>query len=152
MKKFAVFFLILILSGLMLAACQRDRGVYAGNESDTYQPRPAPKPEKINPSTDIKGELVRVDTPSNMIVVRLDNGMVQTFKFDEKTTVTGVEIHPQTNPSKAAKISNNAVRSLIGLEASEVTVLWSDDGGTKTATKIEVTQISTSKNIRRGRR
>ena len=48
MKKFVIFSFVCILSGLMLAACQREQGVQAGNEqgrTGEYQPRSAPTGE-----------------------------------------------------------------------------------------------------------
>src|SRR6185295_5892006 len=146
MKKFNVFSLICILSGFMVIACQRDRGVYAGNESDTYQPRPAPV---LNTSSDVKGELIRVDMAGKMIAVRVENGMEQTFKFDDNTTLKGLDGQPPASPAQAGKTNASPLRNLAGKEGSEVTVQWHDDSGARMATNIDVTQVSTSHNTRR---
>ena len=68
MKKGIIFSLVCIVSGLLLIACERDRGVFAGNDSDTYQPRPAPraKGEAKNP---LQGELLRVDMAGKTILI-----------------------------------------------------------------------------------
>ena len=96
------------------------------------------------------GELLRVDMPAKTISVRADNGMEQTFKFDDNTMVMGLEGQPQANaPSKSGKAAN-AIQNLVGKAGSEVTVQWRDENGAKMATHINVTQVSTSKNPRSG--
>jgi hypothetical protein len=135
MKGF-VLPLIGILSGLMLIGCDRDRGVYAGN--DTYQPRPAPIAKKPV-SQDIHGELVRLDLPKKIFVLRVANGMEQTFEFNDLTYVMGLQ---QTHLP---------VRSLVGKEGSEVIVEWQEVDSAKTAQRIDVTQLSTSKASRHRR-
>ena len=145
MRKFSLFALVSILSGFMLIACERSGGVRAGNDSEDYKPRPAPQADTnvtggatAGLMQEMKGELVRVDTASKTVVVRLENGMVQTFKFDDNTMVSGLD---------ATKSSG--VRSLAGKEGSEVLVKWEERGGSKQATSIEVTQVSMSKNTRK---
>ena len=145
MRKFSLFALVSILSGFMLVACERSGGVRAGNDSEEYKPRPAPQADTNVAGTtttglmqEMKGELVRVDTASKTVVVRLENGMVQTFKFDDNTMVSGLD---------TAKSSG--VRTLAGKEGSEVLVKWEERGGSKQATSIEVTQVSMSKNTRK---
>jgi len=147
MRKFSLFALVSILSGFMLIACERSGGVRAGNDSEDYQPRPAPQADTnvtggatTGLMQEMKGELVRVDTAGKTVVVRLENGMVQTFKFDDNTMVSGLD---------PAKSSGSGVRSLAGKEGSEVLVKWEDRGGSKQATSIEVTQVSMSKNTRK---
>ena len=155
MKKSIILSFVCILSGFMLLACQRDQGVQAGNEQaqpGTYQPHPtpAPKAEGVQ-NAEMSGELQRVDMAAKTISIRVDNGMEQTFKFDDKTMVMDLEGQPQANaPSKAGKTSNTSMRRLIGKEGSEVTVQWRDEDGTKVATRVNVTQISTSKHTRSG--
>ena len=128
--------LIGILSGLMLIGCQRDRGVYAGNE--TYQPRAAPI-ARTPAIQDIHGELVRLDLPKNLFVLRVSNGMEQTFEFDDSTYVMGLQQ------------SKLPVRNMVGKEGSEVIVEWQEVDGMKKAQRIDVTQLSTSKASRRRR-
>ena len=117
-------------------ACQRDGGVRAGNESGDYMPRPAPKVE----DHEVQGELLRIDPAQKTVQVRLESGMLQTFKFDDSTVVEGLA----KQPSKSAKAADTSgkVRSLTGKEGSEVTIEWIDDGGAKLATSIEVTQLN----------
>ena len=68
--------------------------------------------------------------------IRVDNGMVQTFKFDSDTPVLGLQ-------GKAL------IRDLIGKEGSEVSVRWQDSDGTKMATRVDVTEVSTFRSTRR---
>ncbi|HEY2381155.1 MAG TPA: hypothetical protein VGK48_08220 [Terriglobia bacterium] len=127
-------FLSLVLSGLILIGCERDRGVYAA--SGEYQPRPAPAEKKTAPP-DIHGELMRVNVPKNTLMVRVENGMEQTFKFNNHTVVMGL------NTSQAA------VRNLVGREGSELIVRWRDDDGGKLADRVDVTQPVTNRRHRR---
>jgi len=158
MKKFVIFSFVCILSGLMLAACQREQGVQAGNDqgrTGEYQPRSAPTGEaeqrqaqqgQAQQGQEMTGELQRVDMAGKTISVRVDNGMEQTFKFDDNTMVMGLEGQSQANaPSKSGKAANASIQNLVGKEGSEVTVQWRDENGAKMATHINVTQVSTSK-------
>jgi len=164
MKKFFILSLVCILSGLMLAACQREQGVQAGNEqgraneqgrTGEYQPRSAPSGEaeqsqaqqgQAQQGQEMTGELQRVDMAGKTITVRVDNGMEQTFKFDDNTMVMGLEGQPQASaPSKSGKAANASIQNLVGKEGSEVAVQWRDENGAKMATHINVTQVSTSK-------
>ena len=133
MKPVTCFAVFCLVAGLMLVACQRNQGVQAGN--DDYQPRPAPTREVQNP--EIKGELTQINLDKRTIVVRVENGMVQTFKFDDDTAVVGLVNQPG---------------SLVGKEGSELAIQWEDQDGTKIATVIEVTQVSKSKNSRHPKR
>jgi len=151
MRKLFVFTLLCILSGLAGMACQRDQGVEAGN--DNYQPRRSVDTgaNTANPALDqtgkpagnqdIQGELIRVDMGSKTMTVRTENGMVQTFKFDNATTIQGVEQPQSTNKRTQAQAANQ-VRGLVGKEGSEVTITWTDqDDGAKMASNVNVTQV-----------
>jgi hypothetical protein len=138
-----------LIAGLMLSACDRDNSVHAGN--DEYKPRPAVKKKVEN--QEVTGELVRTDPKKKMLVVRLDNGMEQTFEFDEHTSVAGLGNSVQTPmPQKPGKMINPEVGNLIGKEGSELTVEWRADGDAKIATHVEVTQLITAKSPRKARR
>jgi hypothetical protein len=138
MKRLLVYSLICFLSGVMLLSCER--GVKASREegTETYQPRPAPV-EKI--PQDVKGELISVDLKNNTIVVRAPNGMEQTFKFDDQTRVRGVTLSSDTTrPPKTMM-----VRDLMGKEGSEITIMWKDEAGARTATSVSVDQLVSRK-------
>jgi hypothetical protein len=137
MRRRLALSLIILVAAFLPVGCQRDRGVYAGN--DTYQPRPAPVRKKP-PTDDVQGELVRVVLSKKNFIVRVENGMEQTFKFDDGTVVMGLNESP------------TSVRNLIGKEGSELIVQWQEDeDGAKSASRVDVTQISTSKAVRHRR-
>jgi hypothetical protein len=124
-----------LFSVFILSGCQRNNSVHASNEPD-YAPRPSQ--EKKN--TEMKGELIHVDKKGRKIAIRVENGMVQTFRTEPTTVVTGL------NNQQESK----TVRDLLGKEGSEVTVQWIEQDELKAARSIEVTQVVSVK--RRGRR
>lgn len=153
MKRLLIFSLICFLSGLLTVACERNQGVQAGREggSETYQPRPAPKGEIMPQRNEVKGELTRVDMDKKTFTIRAENGMEQTFKFTDDTSVMGVEsmqlAEKQAQRDKNAAVNRNLnqIRNLVGKEGSEVTVRWKDEGGAKTAISVNVTQVTVQK-------
>jgi len=157
MKRGVVVLSFCLVSGLMLVSCQRDNSVHAGNDNDTYLPRPAAKRNLANIANEaVVGELVQVDSKKKTFVVRVDNGMEQTFKFDPGTSVAGlqnVQTPMRQKPGNMNNPGNNpGIQNLIGKEGSEVTVEWRSAGEAKMATHVDVTQVSTSKSQRRGRK
>ncbi len=145
MKKLMVFSLVCLLSGFSMIACQRDQNVQAGYEpgrSDTYQPRRAPKGE-VEQNPEMQGELLKVDLPGKTISIRAPNGMEQTFKFDDNTVLSGIEIPVEANAPK--------LRALAGKEGSEIHVDWRDDNGIKVASNVNVIHLNTSKAIKKAR-
>jgi hypothetical protein len=155
MKRSIAFLLTGALSAFVLFACTQERRVQAGREdqnqpgrSDTYQPSTAPGSESARSGMaqqDIKGELRKVDMAKNTIVVRTDNGLEQTFRYTDNTTVSGLPSSSATAPTGRQKPSGgeNNVHSLMGKEGSEVTVHWTQQGDDKVATSIDVSQMST---------
>ena len=142
MRKLVILLFVSAVSALILFACERQQSVQAGSEqanTGTYQPRPAPPPKgETQQNPEMSGELQRVDMGVKTFSIRVDNGMVQTFKFDDDTMVMGLEPQ-QLKPGVAS------MRNLIGKEGSEVTVRWHENNGVKVATHIDVTQISTAR-------
>jgi len=132
-KKLLIFALICILSGFMSIACQREQTVEASGEqgrTDTYQPRPASKGEAMS------GELLRVDMGKKTFSIRAENGMEQTFKFSDQTSIEGIgSRQPQ-------------LRSLQGKEGSLVTVQGKDEGGAKAAVNVNVTDLEVKRTSR----
>src|SRR5689334_15408523 len=108
MRKFVVLSFAFMVSALLLISCQREQGVQAGYEqgkTDTYQPRPAPKGE-VEQNQEVSGELQRVNMAAKTVSIRVDNGMEQTFKFDDNTEVVGLQGQQGSVPSKQAKVNN----------------------------------------------
>ncbi len=149
MKRGIVSLAVPLIAGMMLSACQRDDSVHAGN--DEYKPRPAVK--KMVENQEVSGELARIDPKKKMLVVRVDNGMEQTFKFDEQTSVAGLDNSAQSSTrQKTGNMINPEIRNLMGKEGSEVTVEWRADGDAKIATHVEVTEVIIATSPRRARR
>ena len=142
--KFAVFPLGLLFAGLLLTACQDPGVVHAGGDID-YKPRSALPPPHVDEEQGMSGELLRVNLVGKTIAVRVENGMVQTFKVDGDTMVSGIE----DDSDKGCK---SPVRTLAGKEGSEVLVQWMDQDGLKLATSVEVEQLAATKSTRRPRR
>src|SRR5262249_15752121 len=140
MKKFVILSFVCVLSALVLVGCERNQGVQAAYEqgnTGTYQPRPAPPPKgEVQRNDEMSGDLQRVSMAAKTFSIRVDNGMEQTFKFDNDTMVMGLKGKPSR-------------RGLIGKEGSEVTFQWRNADGAKMATRVDVTQISTSRSTRR---
>ena len=86
MKKFAVFSLGVLFAGILLTACQHPAVVHASGETD-YKPRPALR-QYADEADAMNGELLRVNLAGKTIAVRVESGMVQTFKMDHDTMVT----------------------------------------------------------------
>jgi len=145
MKRLLVYSVIWFLSGLLLISC--DRGVRASREEGpaTYQPRPAPVPEQPAPAKDVQGELISVDMKNNAIMVRAENGMEQTFRFNDQTLLQGLEAQRATENQPRTM----AIRDLIGKEGSEVTVIWKEEAGAKVATSVSVDQLGSRKSSSR---
>jgi hypothetical protein len=136
MRKLSMFYAVALLSMPLLFACQRDESVRAG--SGTYQPRAAPTTVTDEGRREISGQLIRLEVPKRTFSIRLENGMEQTFQFDDTTTVLGLEATPA------------GVRELKGNEGSEVRVGWQASGeAAKMATHVEVTDLVTRKNSRK---
>jgi len=142
MKKLFIFVLICILAGVMSIACQREMTVEASREgrTDTYQPRPAPKGEVALPDSTgnqaMSGELLRVDVAKKTFSIRAENGMEQTFKFSDQTSIEGI-----ASPKPQ-------LRSLLGKEGSQVTVQWRDEAGARMALNVNVTDVAVKRTLK----
>jgi hypothetical protein len=154
MKRILAVSLMCAFSAFMLIACEREQGVQAGGEDSpgSYEPAPAPATPGATPGagetgpgtgtmagTEIRGELVRVDMANKTLVVKAQNGMEQTLKFNDQTMVMGAA----TGGTRTGD-THTQVRNLAGKEGSEVTVQWRDEGGSKVATMINVSDPGTT--------
>src|SRR5262245_20252346 len=147
MKKFYVFLALCTLASLTLMGCQRNEGVFAGNDSSVYKPRPAP------PTDELQGELLRVNGPGKSVELRIENGLIQTFRYDEHTVVSGLEDEP-TKPVATGKSGKviGPLAALVGKEGSEVVIRFTDQNDDKLAKTIDVMQVYTNKPAGRSRR
>lgn len=147
MNKLIIVVSIAVLSALVLFACNRDEGVRASTAPADTVLGPGAPPDKPG-NQEIRGELIRVDVPGKMFSVRIENGMEQTFRFEEQTMVMGLENPPAATSAGAP---GTPVRSVVDKVGSEVTIQWIAAGDTaKVATSVAVTEIVS--NVRRGSR
>jgi len=147
-KRFVIFSFICFFSAFAMIACKKDQGARAGGDGD-YQPRPAATKnilDRTDEKQEMRGELLRVDASAKTISIRLENGLVQTFRIDDATDVQGLKDR-QAKTAKS-KASTTGIKSLAGKEGSEITVRWQEDNQPKMATEVEVTQLATAKNTR----
>ena len=129
---------------LILPACRNERRVHASSEENpsgrtqTYAPLP---PSPVHPANQpIQGELRRVNLGNRTFVIRLQNGMEQTFIFDDRTTVSGAP-----EPSGRLKPgSQEQMARLVGRDGSELIVQWTADGSDKIARSVDVLQLTTA--------
>src|SRR5689334_7768010 len=80
----------LVIAALMLVSCHKAETVQAGN--DAAPAADAIVRPQVNGQSqgEIDGLLRGVDVPGKYFVMRVENGMDQTFKCNDETEVTGV--------------------------------------------------------------
>jgi Cu/Ag efflux protein CusF len=110
-----------------LAGAQQPNPNQAPPPTPAPAPAPAPMPEqradKADKKTDVaKGELVKVDADAKKITIKDATGVETEFAYTATTEFAGRE----------------GVAGLATKSGSKVTVHFTNDMGTKTATKIEV--------------
>src|SRR5207249_7516813 len=82
------------------------------------------------------GLLRGVDLQSKSFVMEVENGMDQTFNWDEDTKVSGVS-------SVATAQTTDEMKELMNRPGSELIVEWRDEGYLRFATAIDVRDMST---------
>jgi hypothetical protein len=129
---------------LVLPACRNEPRVHASGEeapsghTETYAPLP---PSPVHPANQpIQGELRRVNLGNRTFVIRLQNGMDQTFIFDDQTTVSGA---PEAT-GRAKTGSQEQMARLVGRDGSELVIQWTADGSDKIARSVDVLQLTTA--------
>jgi hypothetical protein len=150
MRRQIAIILAATLSTFVLA-CKNEQRVQAGREENqrgqtqTYQPLGGASTDTTTGAAaqNIQGELRSVNTSNMTFVVRTENGMEQTFRYDDDTSVSGIPSVGTTPSTDREKAQATQVRSLIGKEGSEVTVHWTQEGADKVATSIDVSQMAT---------
>jgi hypothetical protein len=90
-------------------------------------PDPAPAVQEQEAHLRAEGELIRVDTDTNMLTIRTEDGTEMEFSYTEDTEIIG------------------ALEGAAGLATetgSEVTVHYAQDGDARKAVRVEVTPAS----------
>jgi hypothetical protein len=100
----------------------------------------------------MQGELLRVNAPGRTVELRVENGLIQTFRYDEQTVVSGLEGEPKpAATAKSGKVTG-PLAVLVGKEGSEVVVHFIDQNDDKLAKTIDVMQVHINKPTGRSRR
>jgi hypothetical protein len=106
----------------------------AGAQAPSPQPSPSPSPapapiaaeqraDKADKAETARGELVKVDAEAKKLTIKGADGMETVFAYTDATEVGG---------------GRDGVAGLATKSGSKVTVHFTTEAGTKTATKIEV--------------
>jgi len=120
-------FSIIIGVTLFSAACDRETTVQAASE-----PSPVNQARTVGHSA--TGELRSVDVARNTFIVRLANGIEQTFIFDDATRVNGAV--PGARKGQRAGISQ--IKDLARKGGSLVRVQWQDPTVPQLATALDL--------------
>lgn len=181
MKLFTLS-LVCILS-LTMIGCQRDEGVQAGREggnTETYQPRPAPSDSGATGATgdtgmgnmgqsgqhsqgaqrgqmgnqELRGQVVRINSGDKTIVVRVQNGMEQTIKYDDMTMISGTGMDTNRSSQSQGTAGSQTQQNQQNIRnlkpGSEVVIMWTGDMANAKATSINVTSTASNSGTRSG--
>jgi hypothetical protein len=125
--------LIVAAAVLSLVSCQKSQTVQAGSVAVQLD-------RTGHARDDLNGELRRVNLPAKTIVIRVENGMEQTFRFSGDTVVT----MPVQNSGALVNM-----KELVDKQGSEVVVRSADNGdGFRLATSVHLLDVRTAKKKR----
>lgn len=140
MRRILSLGIAVCLAITMLAGCQRSKAVHAGND----------KLPAVPDDQDIKGELISMDIGSKTLIMRVENGMEQTVKWNNDTEVYGVPL--LTKPGTPNKVRTaGEFKVLASAPGSEMVIRWVDDNGEKIATVIDVKDMAEIRKSRKHR-
>jgi hypothetical protein len=137
-----------VIAGLAALSCQPTRRVQAANEDESlYQ-------EQDNHT--IRGDLYSVDLNDKRMVIRVENGMAQTFRWDDDTVFDGAlplqDSKSQTaGPDTSSVDTATMMKRLIRCSGSDVSVEWTESNDEKMATAIHISDLRVSTPPRRRR-
>jgi len=147
MKIFRGLCMACCLGLMVLAACQRSQQVQAGSEGTTgggYRPLSAPDSGvdlNRNPADGpLKGEVMSVDLGEHSMLIRVENGMQQTIKWNNSTTVNGIPVESKSGTTLSTP--DDTMKGLADRPGSAVVIDAIDDHGQKIASVIQVTDLS----------
>jgi hypothetical protein len=129
-------FALVVLGGSMLMSCHQTDTVRADFD---YQPRPAADAiQQLGKGKygkhEIDGQLRGVDMQAQTLVMRVQNGMDQTFRWDGKTVITGFT-------SQKAIDVKSVMAELARKQGAELVVDWHDENLQRVATTIDVRDL-----------
>jgi len=116
---------LLLLTASMLVSCHKADTVRA--DSEPYSARDA--------TAGREGLLRGIDLRARILVIAVENGMDQTFIWNERTNVSGM-------PSAHTNETMALLKDLANRPGSELSVKWQDVGSECFATSIDVRAIA----------
>jgi hypothetical protein len=130
-----------VIAGLAALSCQPTQRVQAANEDERLD-------QEQNDHT-IRGDLYSVDLNDKRMVIRVENGMAQTFRWDDDTLFDGALPLQDGKSQNAAPetISVDTVsmmKRLMRCRGSDVSVEWTDSNDEKMATVIHISDLIVS--------
>ena len=117
---------------MIIASCQSPQHVQAAKEETPSANRYGQGP--------ISGDLYSVDSAEKQMVIRVENGMAQTFRWDDDTVVDG-DLPPIEPISKNLFDTPSVMKRLSRRPGSELEVEWRDLNDEKLATAVHVTSL-----------
>ena len=138
-----LLYILAVISALGALSCQPTQRVQAANEDESlYQ-------EENNRT--IRGDLYSVDLNDKRMVIRVENGMAQTFRWDDDTLFDGA-LPPQDSKTRNTGTDTVSImKRLIRCRGSDVSVEWTDVNDEKMATVVHISDLIVSTPPRRRR-
>ena len=122
MRRIATTAVAILAGFLVFSSCQPTQRVHASSEDDSAS-------HPIH--TAIAGDLYAVDVARKTLAIRVENGMAQTFRWDNSTAVDGLP----------ADTAVSLMKQLSRCPGSELNVEWQDFNGEKLATVIHIQSL-----------
>jgi hypothetical protein len=119
---------------LIIASCQSPQHVQAAKEETASANRYGQGP--------IVGDLYSVDSTEKTIVIRVENGMAQTFRWDNDTLVDGDLPSTEPKSTKDPYDTPTVLKRLSRHSGSELEVEWRAVNDEKLATAVHVTSLA----------
>jgi hypothetical protein len=124
---------VILTTFLITASCQSPQRVQAAREDSAG----------VNQYGQgrISGDLYSIDSAEKTIVIRVENGMAQTFRWDDDTLIDGDLPPADPKSNKDLFDTPSVLKRLSRRPGSELEVEWRDVNGEKLATAVHVTSL-----------
>ena len=133
MTRSVAWLTIVVTIVLTMSSCQPNQRVHASNDDATV-----PNERGRGP---INGDLHSVDVAGKTLVIRVDNGMAQTFRWDDSTVVDG-DLPPDDPKAPTALFDTAAImKNLTRRRGSELIVEWTNVNDEKLATAVHIENL-----------
>ena len=143
--KCGVHLAMILGAALSIASCQSPERVHAAREDVSAAHRYG--------QGAISGDLYSIDPSEETIVIRVENGMAQTFRWDEDTVIDGYLPPVEPKSGKNLSDTSSVLKRLARHPGSEVEIDWTKVNDEQLATAVHVTSLSppSSHNLRKRR-